>query len=291
MDNNTEPGVTFYPLPKEDQSVSVYLDGKCVDMDLEEYLIRVVAAEMPASYVPEALKAQAIAARTYTLYRKHNGGCGAHAGADICADSSHCQAYMTDKEMDKAWGGNREKNLQKVTQAVSSTKGKELYYQGEEIQVFYFSSSGGMTENSENVYSKALPYLVSVSSEGEESYANYYGKVTVGYDEFVSRMKKFSPSIQLTGSAADIGEVMRFESGRVESIRVGNETFNGREIRQIFTLNSTNFTIETGDKITFSTVGYGHGVGMSQTGANEMAKKGADYIKILTHYYTGVNIK
>jgi stage II sporulation protein D len=287
-----QPGVTFYPEANngEDSTIAVYVDGEIADMNLEDYIVGVVAGEMPASYEPEALKAQAVAARTYTLHLKHNGGCSAHAGADVCTSSGHCQAYRTEEEMKTSWGSHYKDYLAKIKDAVYSTQGEEIYYKGEEIQVFYHSSSGGMTEDCANVYQESLPYLVSVESEGEESYSNYYGQVTISYNEFVSKMKDFSPSIKLSGTAEDIGDIQRYESGRVKSIKIGNESFTGREVRQIFGLNSTNFTIKATDEITFSTIGFGHGVGMSQTGANEMAKNGADYIEILEHYFTGVTV-
>ena len=286
------PGVTFYPETEsvDDSVVNVYLDGEIVEMDIEEYIIGVVAGEMPASYEPEALKAQAVAARTYTMYLRHNGGCSAHPGADVCTSSGHCQAYRTEEQMRTSWGSHYDEYFAKIKDAVYSTRGEEIYYEGEEIQVFYHSSSGGMTEDCGNVYQESLPYLVSVESDGEESYSNYYGTVTVSYDEFVSKMENYSPSIRLSGTAKDIGDITRYDSGRVKSIKIGNESFTGREIRSIFGLNSTNFTIKATDEITFSTIGFGHGVGMSQTGANEMAKNGADYIEILEHYFTGVTV-
>ncbi len=295
--NSQQPGVTFYPEAGEKENeeengvIAVWLDGEIVDMDIEEYLVGVVAGEMPASYEMEALKAQAVAARTYTMHLKHNGGCSAHPGADVCTNSGSCQAYLSADEMNEAWGGNKEQYLDKIKQAVNATRGQEIYYRGDEIQVFYFSSAGGMTEDCANVYSESLPYLVSVQSPGEESYSNYYGKVTVSYNEFVSKLEDFSPGVKLSGSADDIGEITRFDSGRVKNIKLGNKEFTGREVRQIFGLNSTNFTIKATDEVTFSTIGFGHGVGMSQTGANEMAKDGADYIEILKHYFTGVTVE
>ena len=127
-------------------------------------------------------------------------------------------------------------------------------------------------------------------SEGEENSSHYYGKVTVSIDDFKKKMKKFSPGVSFNGVPL-IGEITRFDSGRVQSIRIGSQSFTGREVREAFSLNSANFTIEqTKDSITFHTIGFGHGVGMSQTGANAMAKKGADYIDILTHYFTGVTV-
>ena len=262
----------------------------CIRDRLEEYLIGVVAAEMPASYDIEALKAQAVAARTYTMYKMNNGGCGAHKGADICTDSGHCQAYMSRDDMDKFWGDDADAYLSKITQAVNATSGQVLLYGGQEIQVFYHACSGGQTENCENVYSQALPYLVSVDSDGEEDYSKFYGEVTVGYDAFLDAMIDFSPSIRIDDVRTCIGDIVRFDSGRIESIEIGSETFTGREIRGIFSLNSANFTIYMDDGVTFETLGFGHGVGMSQTGANAMAQDGADYKQILTHYYTGVTI-
>ncbi len=259
-------------------------------MPLEEYLIGVVAAEMPASYEPEALKAQAVAARTYTVYKSLHGGCSAHQGADICTDSTHCQAYLTAKEMASRWSGDTDKYLNKIIKAVTSTRGEMIYYEGEHIQVFYHASSGGFTENCENVYSQALPYLVSVQSEGEEASSNYYGTVTVSRDEFITRMKAFSSDISFK-NAPLIGKITRFDSGRINTIQIGTKTFTGRELRSIFSLNSTIISIDVADSITFSTKGFGHGVGLSQTGANAMAKNGADYIDILTHYYSGVTVK
>ncbi len=270
--------------------VCVWLDGTLKDMPLDEYVVGVVAAEMPASFESEALKAQAVAARTYTLYKKNHGGCSAHSGADICSDSTHCQAYMTADEMAAAWGADTKTNLEKIMSAVQETSGEMIYYEGEQIQVFFHASSGGRTENSENVYSKALPYLVSVESSGEENSSHYYGEVTVSRDDFIRRMKAFSASISFDKQKL-IGDIVRFESGRVQSIEVGNETFTGREIREIFGLNSTNFTINADQDITFSTIGFGHGVGMSQTGANAMAKEGYNYIDILMHYFRGVTVQ
>lgn len=275
----------------ESEEITVWIDGKLTKMPMEEYLVGVVAAEMPASYEPEALKAQAVAARTYTEYKKNHGGCSAHSGADICCDSSHCQAYVSAAEMAENWGSDSSLYIHKIVSAVNDTCGEMIYYDGEEIQVFFHASAGGRTENSENVYPEALPYLVSVDSQGEEASSHYYGENDVSRETFMKKMKAFSPSIRFEGQAL-IGRIERFDSGRVQSIEVGSESFTGREIREIFSLNSTNFTVEEdGDMIKFITIGFGHGVGMSQTGANAMAKKGADYIEILTHYFTGVTIQ
>lgn len=275
------------------QYVKVYVNKKIEKMDIEDYLVGVVAAEMPASFEPEALKAQAVAARTFTSYIKDHGGCSSHKDADICTKSSCCQAYLSRENMKKRWGSNADKYLEKIENAVYSTRGEKIYYDGEEIQAFYHACSGGWTEDCANVYSENLPYLVSVKSDGEEGYSHFYGEVAVTSAEFVSAMKKYSPSIKLNKGAlvSSIGGIKRFESGRVESIKIGNEYFTGREIRTVFSLNSADFNVRVSDKVVFETKGYGHGVGMSQNGADAMAKKGAVYIEILSHYYTGVTVK
>jgi len=274
-------------------TVNLYIGGKIIKMDLEDYVTGVVAAEMPASYEPEALKAQAVASRTYAVYQKIHGGCSKHPGADVCADSSSCQAYLTPQQMAKRWGGSADSNLAKIRAAVDSTRGQMVYYNGEPIEALYFASSGGKTEDCANVFSQSLPYLKSVESAGEESFSNYYGKVSVSAEEFVSALKEYSPGIKIDKNniAASVGDIKRTQSDRVESIRIGNKTFSGKEIRAIFSLNSTNFKVSVSDGVVFETAGFGHGVGMSQNGANVMAKNGADYIEILKHYYTGVTVK
>jgi stage II sporulation protein D len=273
--------------------VDVYNDGGIENMGLEEYLVGVVAAEMPASFELEALKAQAVAARTYTYYIKNHGGCSSHAGADICTNSGCCQAYVALDEMQENWGDKFGTYLDKIETAVEATRGEKIYYDGEEIQAFYHACSGGWTEDCANVYVESLPYLKSVESDGEEGYSHFYGRVSVTPREFVEAMKKFSPSINLSVGdlASGIGEIKRFGSGRVESIKIGNEYFTGREVRGIFKLNSADFDVSVSDEVIFDTKGFGHGVGMSQDGADAMAKRGSDYLEILTHYYSGVTVK
>lgn len=289
---SSPPGVTI-EIKGEDRLLNVYNDDGIKEMALEEYLVGVVAAEMPASFEPEALKAQAVAARTYTYYIMNHGGCSSNKGADICTYSGCCQAYLSRSSMEKRWGGDMDVYLKKIENAVYSTQGEMIYYDGEEIQAFYHACSGGWTEDCANVYVEDLPYLKSVKSEGEESYSHFYGAVSLTPQEFEKAMKKFSPSVDIDTSKlqSSIGEIKRYASGRVESIKVGDEYFTGREIRSIFGLNSAAFSITVSDKVSFKTTGFGHGVGMSQDGADAMAKQGADYKDILKHYYTGVTVK
>lgn len=279
----------------EDQSIAVWDEDakETVQMGLEEYIVHAVAGEMPASYESEALKAQAVAARTYTVRKMRSvGGAGCDLGdeADVCTSSAHCQAYLSTEEMQQRWGEEYETYLEKITQAVSQTAGEIMLYDGKPIEALYFASSGGKTENAENVFSNAKPYLVSVDSPGEGTMGKNEGSVTVTYDQFVKKIQSLYPEISLSATEVqqktEIKE--RYESGRVKTVSVAGEEISGKEMRSLFTLNSTNFTIRYGaDSLTFETKGYGHGVGMSQAGANAMAQSGEDYASILTHYYTG----
>jgi stage II sporulation protein D len=278
------------------KTVDVYVvkEKKLVKMGLEDYVMRVTAGEMPATYDLEALKAQACAARTFTVRRMQGGGCGKVKGADICTDSGHCQAYKSPEDMKKNWGAEYLTKYKKVKQAVEETKGKIIVYKGEPITALYHSTSGGYTENSEDVFVSAKPYLRSVKSEGEEPYApRFRGEVTVSNKDFAAKLRAFSGAIDVPAAAVpeSVTNIKRSPTGRVLTLKVDGKQLTGRDIRKIFNLNSTNFKISYKDnKVVFDTLGYGHGVGLSQTGANAMAKKGAGYEEILKHYYSGVDI-
>ncbi len=261
-------------------------------MDLETYVLGVLAGEMPASYELEALKAQAVAARTYAYGKMCGKKCNRH-GADVCTDSGHCQAYCDAAARAQKWGDQAAQNEQKLTQAVAETAGLVILYDGEPIDALFHSTSGGQTEDVENVYSQALPYLRSVESAGEESAPRYARTMQFTKKAFVQKLKAENDKVNCTEDDLDqaIGDVKRYDSGRVESIVIGGQTFTGRQMRAIFALDSTNFTIEcTADAVLVHTKGYGHGVGMSQVGANAMAKAQHGFEEILHHYYTDVTI-
>jgi stage II sporulation protein D len=267
---------------------------KVIEMPMDDYLICVVAAEMPASFMPEALKAQAVSARTYTIYKSQHSGCSdSKEKADVCTNSAHCQAYVSFNEMKENWGEDYGHKFLKVKSAVDMTIGEIIIYAGDPIEVFYHASAGGKTEDSGNVFTAQRPYLISVSSYGEEVSSNYYSKENFSIDEFVSILenKTESFSIDQDKLKSQIKKPIRFDTGRVKTISIGNTVFDGKEIRKAFGLNSTNFEIEVSENmIIFSCVGFGHGVGMSQTGANAMAMNGEDYKEILKHYFVGVEI-
>lgn len=264
---------------------------KLVDMDLEEYIVGVVSAEMPAYYDFEALKAQAVASRTYTLYSMAHGGCHTNPDADVCTNSKCCQAFSTHERMQNAWKDDYANNYNRVAEAVMGTAGEVLVYDGKLCDALYHACSGGQTENSENVYANALPYLRGVDSPYEDPMREE--DVDFGTDALVELIAAKYPESGITKDNVREGIAIEkaYESGRVETLRLGKTKITGKQARNLFGLRSTMFTIEwTAKGIVFHVKGYGHGVGMSQNGANGMAKHGSDYREILFHYYTGVSI-
>lgn len=267
--------------------------GEIEELPIDEYLYGVVSAEMPANYEQEALKAQAVVARTYTLYQimKSNGK---HGEADICDDSSCCQAWISKEERLAKWEENvRDSNWDKIVKAVDSTQGEMITYQGEPIDAFFHANSGGTTETATNVWGGAnFPYLQSVETAGEDTYSGYASEVELSKDELVNKLKEKHADIEINFDEQDAIKIMEYtESGRVRIIKFGNIEMAGTEARTLLGLRSTNFSFEIKeDIIKFSVIGYGHGVGMSQTGADSMAKSGSNYQEIIQHFYTGVEI-
>lgn len=265
--------------------------GEVEQVKLDEYLCNVVSAEMPATFEQEALKAQAIVARTYTIYKILNKK---HDNADICDDSTCCQAWISKDNRLAKWEENqRESNWQKICSAVNETSGKIITYENKPIDAFFHSNSGGITEVPVNVWGgTGYPYLQSVETSGENTYTQYASEVTLSQEELINKLKeKYSDiSIDFTNSE-DIKILEYTESTRVKTVKFGNHEISGVEARTIFGLKSTNFEISRdGNNIKFSVKGYGHGVGMSQTGADSMAKNGSRAEEIIKHFYTGVEI-
>lgn len=276
-------------------SISLYdrASGKTEEMPLEEYIIGVVGAEMPASFPLEALKAQAVAARTYAVRHMTAFGGSGCSGADICTGSGCCQSYKSTEQLREKFGGEAERYMDKLRQAVYETEGEYAAYNGEPIEALYHSSAGGRTEDAQNVFSAALPYLVGVDSPGEETAGKYAAEVRVSLGEFTNRVNKKWPAARLKKNrlGEQVRVVSRYDSGRVKELKLNKVTVSGRELRRLFDLNSANFTLSIGEGVTIRTRGYGHGVGMSQYGARAMALEGAGYEEILKHYYTGINIR
>lgn len=286
-ESTSEPTGTEAPEPTETRQ-TVYLPvlvepGIVKMLELEEYVFGVVLAEMPASFEEEALKAQAVVARTYALRRLELGD--RHTEAVICADSACCQAYLSREAYLRGWG--TADDADRIARAVEATAGLVLTYGGELIDATYFSCSGGRTEDAAAVWGTDIPYLQSVESPGEENAAPYRKQVTFTAAEFSAALGR-----ELTGTPDSwLGMVTCTEGGGVASMVIGGISYTGTELRRLLGLNSTAFTM-TPDAggITVETLGKGHRVGMSQYGADAMAVAGSSFREILSYYYQGTRI-
>ena len=266
------------------------------ELDLEEYIMGVVASEVPANFNDEALKAQAIAARTFYMNRRNNPCKDAKTkGAEIC-DTTDCQVYMNKKDRMSKWSSSEaESNWSKIQKAVLDTKGQVLTYENSVLEYpQFFAISSGKTEDAKDVFSVDVPYLKSEESKGEEIAPKYKTNIVIPINEFVNKIntKYTTTNVKKNNLASQIKIESYNESGSVKEIKIGNETMKGTEFRALFNLNSTNFKFDfEKDLVKINCTGYGHGVGMSQWGANAMAKNGSTYDEILKHYYNGVEIQ
>jgi len=266
--------------------------GEVEELAMDEYLYGVVSAEMPANFEQEALNAQSIVARTYTAYKMFKGS--KHENADICNNAACCQAWISKEDRFSKWNeADREANWNKITTAVNSTAGKIITYNGEPINAFFHSNSGGNTEIVSNVWGGTdYPYLQSVATSGEDGYTQYSSTVTLTKEEVLQKIQANYPEAIIDFNTQNAIQILEYtDSGRVKTIQFGNTNISGVEAREIFGLKSAKFSIEIGESITFNVTGYGHGVGLSQTGADAMAKTGATAEQIINHYYTDIKIE
>ena len=257
---------------------------------LDEYIVHVVAAEMPVDYELEALKAQAIVARTYTMYKIT--GDKKHENADICDNSACCQAWISKEDRFNKWEDNCTIKWNKLVQAVNETKGKYITYNGKVINAFFHSNSSGKTEKPENVWGGSLPYLDVVETSGEENYPSYKSEVILTKPEFKEILESKYSSFKIDFKDSDCIKVISYtDGGRIGKIKIGNMEFSGVDIRKIFNLKSANFDVSIADdKVCFTVLGYGHGVGLSQTGSDALAKQGLDANGIIKHFYKNIEI-
>ena len=267
--------------------------GEIEELPLDTYLYNVVSSEMPVDFELEALKAQSVVARTYTIYQISHSN-RKHGEAEICDDSSCCQAWISKEERFERWDENvRESNWNKITQAVDSTAGKIITYNGEPIDAFFHSNSGGKTEIPVNVWGGSdFPYLQSVETAGEEGYTQYSSSVSLTKTDLVNKLKEKHPELEIDFNSDGAIKILELTDGnRVKTIKFGNIQVSGVEARAVLGLKSANFDVKLdGENVVFSVVGYGHGVGLSQTGSDSMAKSGSNYVDIIKHFYTGVEI-
>lgn len=285
--------------PKEkDVTISVYRQDlkKIEKMPLEEYLKGVLGAEMPAAFEMEALKAQAVAARTYAVKSMHAyGGAGSqdHPEADVSTDFNKSQAWLDQKTLKERWGKKYDQYSQKISKAVESTRGEIAVYDDKPISAVFHSTSGDHTASAKEVWGNDLPYLQSVECHWDKASPRYKEEKTVTLSELSNALGEDAIAASVMYSGSSFMQIISLtESGRVKEIKIGDKTFSGQDIRNKLGLRSENFTVEQSNNgVTFATIGYGHGVGLCQYGANGMAKEGKSYKDILKYYYTGIDLK
>ncbi len=257
-------------------------EEKIEELKIEDYLIGVLAAEMPASFETEALKAQAVASRSYAMYKiLHNNT----EDYDILTDVTN-QSFITKEKMQEKWGNNYDYYLNKITNAVHDTEKEVMYYDNEIIEAFYFAMSNGATEDAQTVFQTDLPYIKATTSFWDnETLNNFEVTTTIEKD-------KFCESLKLEDCKSIVIDNINYSaSHRINTLEINNKSFKGTEVRSLLNLRSTDFDIDIdNENVIITTKGYGHGVGMSQYGANGMAKEGYNYKEILEHYYNDITI-
>lgn len=275
---NTDNNLSDVEVKEENKNlISLIHNGNTINIELEDYVIGVVAAEMPASFHIEALKAQSVIARTYALNKLSKGV--------TLTDNNSTQNYIDIDQKRNKWGADFDKYYNKIKDAVLSTEGTTLKYNDEYIDAVYFSTSNGYTEDSINVWGNDIPYLKSVESSWDRDASSFFRTQTMDLNTFNS---KLGTNIS---NGDEISIIERNSSSRVSKISVGGKIFSGVQFRNILGLRSADFDIGLNDNLlTITTRGYGHGVGMSQYGANGMAQNGYNYKQILSHYYSNVSI-
>ena len=286
---------------KSEANIKVYLkdQDRVEEMSLESYVKGVVAAEMPVDYEVEALKAQAVAARTYAYSRMiglYPAIEDTHKGAHICTDSKHCQAWVKHEDIMKKWSSvNAAVNWKKIETSVKETEKLILLYDNKPINPLFHANSGGKTENVEDVWEGTeVPYLKSVKSDGDEEDAGFKTVTAFKENDIVERLKAQYPDILLDEAdlLSNFSILELSEGGKVKTMKIGNVELKGTDLRSVLSLRSTNFRVEKGNEgeLNITTIGFGHGVGMSQHGANYLAKNGGTFEEILKYYYKGVSL-
>lgn len=287
----TTENITNATAKTSEDIISVFKskENKIEEMDMRQYIIGTVAAEMPASYNSEALKAQALAAVTFAEYQKSNNSENIN-GADISDDSSTHQGYMSKSEMEEKWGDAYETYYKKIADAVDEVIDKVIVFDGKPIMAAYHAISTGKTESAENIWGKSVPYLISVDSEGDKYSSRYSSTVTFTESELKEVVK--SEVGNIADNETDIIVNKTTDAGTVSSVTVFGKKMTGMELRNLLSLRSPSFDVTYEDgEYTFTVKGYGHGVGMSQYGADWYAKQGYTYKEIIAHYYPETTIE
>lgn len=294
QDNTVMTSTVQSEKPKQNKTVpdkiKVYFTkkDKTEKIDLNEYITGVVCAEISPNYEENAIMAQAIASRTYAIYMLENGG---YDKADISDDYSIHQGYLSKEDLKEKWKDNFDTYYKKIEDAVLKVQNKAITYNGEIIKPAFFALCGGKTENAKDIWGGDVPYLKSVSSVGDELCSSLSSTVTYSIDEF----KKLCGKLQKCNLSSDetkwVGEIKKTASGAVKEITIGENEYSAYTVQKVFSIKSNNFNLKyDNQKFIFSVIGNGHGVGMSQYGADYMARQGSSYEEILKHYYTDVEI-
>ena len=272
----------------DDITISLYIkeSNEIKKVKLEEYLVNVVSSEMPSSFSKEALKAQAVAARTYAL-KKINKELPEHKKADLCSDYSHCQAYSDNSKLKSKWGKSYSSNIEKIKAAVNETKGEYLSYNGDYAITVFHSCSNGITEKASEVWGGDIAYLTNVKSPGDYMKKDYVTKATFNRDEFIDIIEKHLKNT-IDDTQKPVGDISYTSGSNIKDICIFGQKIKGVDMRKIFSLKSSSFSLEEKDgEFIFTVTGNGHGVGMSQYGAEKMACDKFNYKDILSHYYPG----
>ena len=276
--NNSNNNIETIPSVSNDIMITIYRsNGDIITIPIEEYVIGVLAAEMPASFNVEALKAGAVTARTYALKAKDTG--------KTLTDTVSTQSYIDQSQMQNKWGSSYDYYYNKIKDAVYSTKGEYLTYDGYYIEALYHSTNNGKTESSLDVFGNYYPYLISVTSEFDKNASSYLREITMDINDVSTKL-----GINLNNDS--IIEILSYTDGNnIKEINIDGNTFTGKKIRELLGLRSTDFDINIDNNTVYITTrGYGHGVGLSQYGANGMANAGYNYVDILYHYYPNTYI-
>ncbi len=264
--------------------------GNVEEMNFRDYIIGVVAAEMPAEFHPEALSALAVAASTLARKNFLEGEDKNLSGAVISTDPAIHQAYMTKDEMEEKWGVDFRKYYEKIADAVDKSIGYSVTYEGELITAAYHAMSTGLTESAENVWSGEIPYLTEAESEGDRLSPKYETTVSVSKEEFIEILSEEGANFS-DGEKVHIKDALYTKAGTLKSVTIGEKAFSGEELRLLFSLRSPSIEITADEKeVIFTVKGYGHGVGLSQYGADYYARQGMTWEEIIKHYYKGVDI-
>lgn len=276
--------ITGFNSNKKEQTIRVLKSNNQVEvLNLEDYLIGVVSSEIPASFEEEAIKAQTVAARTYALKQIENKK---NLSYDV-TDDTRTQVYQTDEQLREKWQSNYDTYINKIKKCIKETEGEYVTYNNEIIYAFFFSTSNGKTEDNKNVFGKDLPYLKVVDSSFDETETSGFTSIkTLSLSDFYNKLGlDYKENLNVTNE-------IRTESGRISSIKINGIEFKGRDFQNKLSLRSNDFKIEKKEgNVLITTKGFGHGVGMSQYGANALAKQNKTYEEILKYYYQGTEIQ